>query len=120
MEWRIIPELENYMVSQYGNVKNIKKDKELVITNVNGYNRVVIRNKTYLIHRLVALCFLDNVNNYGIVHHKDNNKRNNDVSNLEWNTQSYNVKKAYVDGLISDRKGINNPNYKNGKYISKT
>lgn len=45
---------------------------------------------TQKIHRLVANAFLDNVNNLPVVNHKDENKMNNNVSNLEWCTRKYN------------------------------
>ena len=55
-----------------------------------GYERVVLTKegirKTYLVHRLVALAFLPNPNKKETVNHVDGNKRNNDVSNLEWAT----------------------------------
>ena len=51
------------------------------------------------VHRLVALNFIDNPNNYPVVNHIDGNKQNNNVTNLEWCTYSYNNKEAYRLGL---------------------
>lgn len=48
------------------------------------------KSKKEMIHRLVAKAFIPNPNNFPIVHHKDENKLNNDVSNLEWVTHSQN------------------------------
>ena len=61
---------------------------------VKGYLRVNLRknNKTkqYQIHRLVAMAFIPNENNYPFINHKDENPSNNNVSNLEWCTCKYN------------------------------
>ena len=63
--------------------------------NNRGYIRVRLSRdnnaKTYLIHRLVAQTFIPNPNNYSQVNHKDENKTNNNVKNLEWCTNKYNL-----------------------------
>ena len=56
------------------------------------------------VHILVAQAFLPNPNNYTVVMHKDNNKANPEVSNLEWGTNSKNTKDAYKDGLAKNDK----------------
>lgn len=66
-----------------------------------GYLRIILSDKNYkkklwTVHRLVALAFLDNPSNLPVVNHKDENKENNRVDNLEWCTQSYNL--SYNDG----------------------
>jgi len=53
--------------------------------------------ETKSVHRLVALAYIPNPNNYPIVRHLDNNKYNNHVSNLEWCTHSTNTKQAVDD-----------------------
>ena len=53
------------------------------------------RRKGFLIHRLVAEHFIDNPMNLPEVNHKDNNKRNNNVDNLEWCTRKYNLEQSY-------------------------
>ena len=55
--------------------------------------------ETKSVHRLVALAYIPNPNNYPIVRHLDNNKYNNHVSNLEWCTHSTNTKQAVDDWL---------------------
>lgn len=64
------------------------------IQHTNGYYAVSLSknniHKIYLIHRLVAEVFLNNPNGYPCVNHKDENKTNNKMSNLEWCTHIYN------------------------------
>ena len=61
----------------------------------DGYLHVRLYNngvsKDIAIHRLVAIAFIPNPNNYRYVNHKDKNTKNNKVSNLEWCTNSYNL-----------------------------
>ena len=74
--------------------------------------------KTYLSHRLVALTFIPNPNNYPQVNHKDENKQNNHVSNLEWCTNKYNIN--YGTGIqrrSNTLKGENNYNSKKVRCI---
>lgn len=77
----------------------------------NGYVYITLsrpgRNilKKY-VHRLVAEAFLPNPNNYRIVNHKDENKKNNVVENLEWCTHKYNVN--YGTGISRSREKLLN------------
>lgn len=77
-----------------GNVKNVKPR-----TNGNGYLRVSIYGHDKYVHRLAAKGFIPNPHDYTEVNHKDGNKENNDVSNLEWCTRSMNNKHAFQTGL---------------------
>lgn len=93
-EWRPIKDFENYHISNYGNVKNIVTNKILRNTDKDGYYCVALVNnkirKGFKVHRLVAQQFIDNPENKSDVNHKDKNKHNNHINNLEWNTRKEN------------------------------
>ena len=107
--WKDIEEYEGlYQVSNLGRVKSLNryiissngktlfyKEKILKLRkNKHGYLYVFLYKNTvqkfYTIHRLVANAFIENPNNYPCINHKDENKENNKVSNLEWCTYLYN------------------------------
>ena len=67
--------------------------------NENGYIRVYIYKKTFTLHRLVALTFLENSENKEQVNHKDGNKLNNCVENLEFVTNKENQIHKIQNGL---------------------
>jgi len=81
----------------YFNKKGIRQQKAR--KHSNGYLRATIYGKDIYIHRLVAMCFIPNSNNYKEISHEDNNKTNNTISNLKWCTRSYNNKKMFIDGI---------------------
>lgn len=93
-----------YQVTKDGRVFSVRKERFLTPVARRGYHRVRLYGDggytTPQIHRLVAKAFIPNPNNYPIVHHKDNNKGNNSVENLEWCTNQQNIKHAYDDGKI--------------------
>lgn len=107
-----------YTISNLGIVRSLMTGKELkpYITKA-GYARVNLRYaksrdyKSLLVHRLVAGNFIPNPNKYKEVNHKDCNRLNNEVNNLEWCTRFYNIKYAFQYGKASN-KGIRNPNSK--------
>lgn len=72
--------------------------------NQRGYVQIRLHNdgefKRMLVHRLVAEAFIPNPDNLPVVNHKDRNPSNNNVSNLEWCTQSHNVR---WDGAVERR-----------------
>ena len=96
---------ERIVKNNHGN--RIVKSKILTpfITN-SGYCAIVLHNgrenfKLNYIHRLVANAFLDNKYNLEQVNHKDGNKLNNCVNNLEWCSRSDNIKHAIKNGFIT-------------------
>ena len=106
-EWRDIKGFERlYQVSNMGRVRSLSrivragKNKQRrtngkVLTpwkTKHGYLHVGLgRGERESVHRLVAMTFIPNPKNYPDVNHKDENKANNVVSNLEWCNHSYNA-----------------------------
>lgn len=98
-----------YEVSNTGKVRSNNylghgKQQELSLTKDHkGYFRVRIykegSRKTLKVHREVALAFIPNPERKPEVNHKDGNKENNHVGNLEWSTPSENTTHAYDSGL---------------------
>jgi hypothetical protein len=66
------------------------------------------KQRCCLIHRLVAETFIPNPNNLLEVNHKDGNKQNNDVTNLEWCTRLENIRHIYKNGLKKTGKYLYN------------
>lgn len=105
-EWKDVPDYKGlYSVSNLGNVKSEYTNK-LLKPSVDrfGYVRFSAtknkKQKTLRIHRLVAEIFIPNPNNLPQVNHKDGNKLNNTIFNLEWCTDSDNKLHAYKEGLM--------------------
>lgn len=104
-EWRHL--FGHYYVSNLGRIKgrhSIRKTQY----GTGGYPIVHIKGKTYSIHRLVAKAFLPPDSGRPMVNHKDGNKSNNRVDNLEWCTKSENALHAYRLGLMCAPKTKNN------------
>lgn len=100
--WKDIAGYEGlYQISSFGNVLSLKycgsNKSHLLAPNPDhkGYLMVYLnkrgKRKTLKIHRLVASAFIPNTNNLPQVNHKDENKQNNCVENLEWCDGMYNV-----------------------------
>lgn len=96
-ERRIIPGYPRYEVSDDGSIFNRENGRQLKLSKQSGgYLSVELfkepgKSKRVLVHRLVAMAFIENPNNLPVVNHKDANRSNNQVSNLEWCTGKYNV-----------------------------
>lgn len=97
----------SYRVDENGRIFSVRKNRLLTpMRTEQGYLRIQLymsgKCEYVAVHRLVAETFLPNPNNLPIVNHKDGNKSNNHVSNLEWATQSYNVRHAIQSGLSGE------------------
>ena len=112
-----------YQVSNYGRVwsivrqqyKSQREDKDgyLIVTLVAKNGKI----KKERVHRLVALVFIENPNNYPQVNHKDENKGNNCVENLEWVTAKQNCNYGTRNERVAEKiKGENH--YLYGKHLS--
>ena len=112
--WKLIQGYEGlYEVSNIGRVKSFQKNNsnksktDFTIINPfiqkKGYFRISLSKnscrKKYLIHRLVAQAFIPNPNNLPQVNHKNNDKSNNKIENLEWMTNLDNTKHAWKNGF---------------------
>jgi len=113
-EWKIINECEKYEISNNGNIRNKKTNKCLKLEDdKSGYKRIKLCKKHFLVHRLVALAFIDNPENKPQIDHIDRNKQNNNIENLRWCLRSENNINREM------KKGITNEKYiqmRNSKY----
>ena len=124
----IVHEIE-YIVSSDGRVYSTKNrgaakyHKEIKQRlNEDGYPQITVgktgRRRTYAVHRMVAEAFIPNPNNLPEVNHKDCNRTNNHVENLEWCTHEYNIQYSIDCGnhvCTTDLTGDKNPNFGNHK-----
>ena len=88
-QWKKIDGYENYKVSNRGRIRNTKTRKFLDgSVNNCGYVKICLyrdnKQKTYQLHRLVALAFVENPEHKELVRHIDSDNLNNDASNLYW------------------------------------
>ncbi len=102
--WKDVQNFEGlYQVSNLGRIKSFRKSTKYGCQNEyilkpsianNGYAQVTLYNNTarhkFLVHRLIASAFIPNPDNLPQINHKDENRLNNCVSNLEWCTAEYN------------------------------
>lgn len=112
-----------YQVSNMGKVRNIKT-KRILSQCLNGWKYPFVAlcidgvAKSKVVHRMVAISFVPNPYNKEQVNHKDGNKLNNNATNLEWATQSENIKHAYDNGLMSSfYKGKNGKQHNRSKSV---
>jgi len=115
-EYKMIQDFENYEISNLGNVRNKKTNKILKQSKgTDGYYKVSLyqQNKHYnkRIHKLIAEAFIPNPDNKPCVDHIDNDKLNNNITNLRWATTKENAQNAklyvnstsFVKGVYFDK-----------------
>lgn len=123
--WKDIKGYEGlYQVSNYGRIKTLSRfkrskgfNKEKILSpgkSKSGYLTVLLyknnERKNKSVHRLVCEAFIKNKYNKKTVNHKDGNKHNNKLENLEWTTYSENGIHAFKKGLNKPSKGEKNGN----------
>lgn len=105
--WTQSPSYPKHEVSNTGKVRVRESQRRNNIgielkqkTDKDGYKSVAINRTTVRVHRMVAEAFIPNPLNHEVVHHKDNSKDNNDASNLEWASISFNTTHAFSIGAL--------------------
>ena len=129
--WKPVKGYEDYYeVSDQGEIRTIERYVELpshrymkkqkMLTQFDdgrGYKHVKLYDgkgnpKSFTVHKIVAITFIENFNNYIEVNHIDHEKHNNCVDNLEWTTRSENIKHSYRMRDPKTYKGSGNKNSK--------
>lgn len=107
---------EDYSITKTGKIYSHLCNRFLRQDLSRGYAAICLEDRRlghpvrFQVHRLVAAQFLPNPRKLPIVNHKDGNKKNNSVWNLEWCTHQYNTRHAVKNGLLPS--GFDNPNSK--------
>lgn len=112
-DWRTIPNYENYLVNSDGDVFSKHTNKLLKLRKSKfGYMRAALYNSSgekheIMVHRLVALAFIENPLNLPQVNHKNEVKTDNRVENLEWCDCSYNINYGTRNSIVSKKQKEN-------------
>ena len=126
-EWKDIKGYEGrYQISSFGRVKSLNyrctgREKILDFKSTNSRGYVIAKLckegkvKSYTVHKLVAEAFIPNPNNYKEINHRDENKINNHVSNLEWCTRKYNCNYGTRNKRVSKSHKGKTKGSKNGR-----
>lgn len=122
-----IPGFSKYGASTYGRLRNNEKGFILKQTfdKSTGYMVVNVAadngwHNAKGVHVLIATAFLPNPENKRLVNHKDGNKTNNHLSNLEWNTDSENMRHAFAHGLCENTRNAAREQVKKLQAMPKT
>ena len=125
-EWRDIKGYEGrYQVSNLGRVKSLnyrRTNREKILNLGYSHNKYLLVSlgsnprKTFRVHRLVAEAFIPNPNNYKEVNHKDEDKTNNHVSNLEWCIHKYNMNYGTRTQRASEKISQNHADFSDSKH----
>lgn len=112
--YKVIKDYPNYGISRDGEVLNLKFNRKIkYIKHPKGYFNLHLYkdgiSKLFLVHRLIAEAYIDNVNNYPQVNHINGIKTDNRIENLEWCTASQNAKHAFINKLRIGFSGEKNP-----------
>ena len=112
-EWRVINNFPNYSVSNLGNVKNNITNKIMRQNVKGGYKNISLTNDkkrtSCKVHRLVALSFIPNPDNKPTVNHKDKNKCNNVLDNLEWMTTEEQMQHKSIGLVYKSNSEVDEP-----------
>ena len=136
--WKKVVGIEGYLVSSKGRVWSM--NRVVVAANgrehtaggfylkphltAQGYVKISLQVSTgnaklFFMHRLVAQAFLENPENKPQVNHKNGDKLDNGVANLEWSTSKENITHSFAMGLNTGRAGSDHPTYKGDIIVSK-
>lgn len=141
--WKNITDYEGYQVSNLGRVRTFNKTTYTERHGIRHWKNIILKEridkknkmlsvqlykngkgKSFLIHRLVAQEFLDcPANKKMTVNHKDGNRLNNNVNNLEWLSLGDNIRHGFKTGLYHNQKSIEIINKKDlsiNKFMSLT
>ena len=109
-EWRPINGDFDYIVSDDGRVRRCGSTNDHSMRDTKGYLTVDLyrdsKRSTKRVHRLVAESFIPNPDNQPEVNHKDGNKHNNCVDNLEWVSKKDNCRHAWAMGLVKPSRSM--------------
>jgi len=110
-----------YKINKNGDILNVKRNNILKPNlHKDGYYKIGLfkdnKKKDFLIHRLIALHFIDNPDNLPVIDHKDRNKTNNNIENLRWSSVSDNNKNRTIKAkgcifLFDDKRRKNEKPY---------
>ena len=124
-QWKVITDFPKYEVSTFGNVRVIKTGKIRIPSTINsGYHKLSLSKAkvkySRTVHRLVMLTFSPIPNASKMqVNHIDGDKKNNNLSNLEWVTCGDNHRHAYETGLKDSTKNKYYVGLKHAKSVTK-